>query len=63
MLNQFQNESMSKHSFVEFCHLGLRFHLNFAMNHVRFMISPELNVVQEALTFDIDLFQGANLVI
>jgi hypothetical protein len=26
------------------------------MNHVRFMISPELNVVQEALTFDIIYF-------
>jgi hypothetical protein len=28
-------------------------YLNFAMNHVRFMISPELYVVQEALKFDI----------
>ena len=31
-------------------------HLNFAMNHVRFMISPELYVVQETLIFDITLF-------
>jgi hypothetical protein len=28
--------------------------LKFAMNHVRFMIGPELHAVQEALTFDID---------
>ena len=27
--------------------------LIFAMNHVRFMISPELYVVQETLVFDI----------
>ncbi len=32
------------------------------MNHVRFMISPELEVVQEALTFDISTFKfTANL--
>ena len=29
------------------------------MNHVRFMISPELNVVQEAFSFDIDLKGGS----
>jgi hypothetical protein len=26
------------------------------MNHVRFMVSPELYVVQEALTFDISFY-------
>jgi hypothetical protein len=36
-------------------HLVL-FHLEFAMNHVRFMISPELYVVQETLAFDIAFF-------
>jgi hypothetical protein len=40
---------MSKY-FLSFCHLSFRFHLDFAMNHVRFMISPELFVVQETLT-------------
>ncbi len=31
------------------------------MNHVRFMISPELYVVQETLTFDIIIFQPPNI--
>jgi hypothetical protein len=33
--------------------LKFGFDLAFAMNHVRFMISPELYVVQETLAFDI----------
>ncbi len=33
--------------------LSFGFDLKFAMNHVRFMISPELYVVQETLTFAI----------
>jgi hypothetical protein len=32
--------------------------MNHAMHHVRFMISPELYVVQEALTFEIAFFSG-----
>jgi len=31
--------------------LNFGINLAFAMNHVRFMISPELYVVQETLTF------------
>jgi hypothetical protein len=34
-------------------YLSFGFDLAFAMNHVRFMISPELYVVQETLAFDI----------
>jgi hypothetical protein len=33
--------------------LTFGFPLAFAMNHVRFMVSPELYVVQETLKFDI----------
>jgi len=33
--------------------LNFGFDLAFAMNHVRFMISPELYVVQETLAFNI----------
>jgi hypothetical protein len=36
-----------------FSNLSFGFNLIFAMNHVRFMISPELLVVQETLTFGI----------
>jgi hypothetical protein len=39
----------SKSEILNICALDLKF----AMNHVRFMISPELEVVQEALSFDI----------
>ncbi len=40
-------------NFKTVCHLSFEFDLSFAMNHVRFMISPELYVVQETLAFDI----------
>jgi hypothetical protein len=32
--------------------------MNHAMHHVRFMISPELFVVQETLTFEIGFSSG-----
>jgi hypothetical protein len=45
---------MAKHQKI-FRNFYFEFHLNFAMSHVRFMVSPELYGVQEALTFDIAL--------
>ena len=49
ILNQVQNDTFRvQHDFLDF-----GFDLAFAMNHVRFMISPELYVVQETLAFDI----------
>jgi len=50
------NECQSS-KFKKFCHLSFEFDLAFAMNHVRFMISPELYVVQETLAFDISIIQ------
>jgi len=47
---------MSKSKSKNSLHLSFGFDLTFAMNHVRFMISPELYVVQETLSFDIVLF-------
>jgi hypothetical protein len=40
-------------NFKTVCYLNFEFDLSFAMNHVRFMISPELYVIQETLAFDI----------
>jgi len=33
-------------------------HLDFAMNEVRFVVSPELHIAQGALTFDIVFISG-----
>jgi hypothetical protein len=52
---------MSNSKIQNICHLNFGFDLKFAMNHVRFMISPELYVVQEALTFDISIFRVSPL--
>jgi hypothetical protein len=49
MSNRIPNAKYQIRNFV----LNFDIYLKFAMNHVRFMIRPELYAVQETLTFDI----------
>ena len=49
ILNQVQD-------LVQHDSLGSGFDLTYAMNHIRFMISPELHVVQETLASGFALF-------
>jgi len=48
MSNEFQMSNIK----MKASPLSFDIDLKFAMNHVRFMICPELYVVQETLTFD-----------